>query len=68
MIINGCLSGVNLGYHLTFYYFNQIDIVIDRKDQVINICEMKFSIHPFVIDKKYAENLRNKMGTFQQHT
>lgn len=46
----------------------QIDLVIDRKDQVINLCEMKFSINEFSIDKKYAENLRNKIGTFKQET
>ncbi|MBW8683125.1 hypothetical protein [Chitinophaga rhizophila] len=31
----------------------QIDLVIDRKDDVINVCEMTFSIAPFAIDKKY---------------
>ncbi len=46
----------------------QIDLVIDRKDQVINLCEMKFSINPFSIDMKYAENLRNKLGNFRQET
>ena len=46
----------------------QIDLLIERKDQVINICEMKFSINPFTITKKYAEELRNKVGTFQQET
>lgn len=46
----------------------QIDLVIDRRDQVINVCEMKYSINPFVIDKKYAEELRNKIGTFKTET
>lgn len=46
----------------------QIDLMIDRRDQVINLCEMKFSIHPFVIDKKYAGTLRNKVGSFRQGT
>lgn len=46
----------------------QIDLLIDRKDQVINVCEMKFSISPFVIDKKYSESLRNKLGYFRQAT
>jgi hypothetical protein len=46
----------------------QIDLVIDRRDQVINLCEMKFSINPFVIDPKYAEELRNKIGTFRTET
>lgn len=46
----------------------QVDLYIDRNDSVINLCEMKYSINPFVIDKKYAENLRNKIGVFKQET
>ncbi|MCK5137824.1 MAG: ATP-binding protein [Bacteroidales bacterium] len=46
----------------------QIDLVIDRRDQVINLCEMKYSINPFPIDKRYAEELRNKIGVFRQET
>jgi hypothetical protein len=46
----------------------QIDLLIDRRDQVINLCEMKFSIRPFVIDKAYSENLRQKMGIFKDST
>ncbi len=46
----------------------QIDLVIDRRDQVINLCEMKFSVHPFTINKKYAEELRNKVGQFKEQT
>ncbi len=46
----------------------QIDLVIDRRDQTINLCEMKFSINPFEINKKYAEVLRNKVGTFKAET
>lgn len=29
---------------------------------------MKFSIHPFVIDSKYAGELRNKIGLYQAET
>ncbi len=46
----------------------QIDLLIDRKDRVVNVCEMKFSISPFIIDKKYSENLRNKLSEFRQAT
>jgi uncharacterized protein len=46
----------------------QIDLVIDRRDGVINLCEMKFSIKPFVIDKKYADELRHKIATFREQT
>jgi hypothetical protein len=58
--ISGVQTSVASWYHETA----QIDLLIDRKDQVINLCEMKFSTHPFVIDKKYANNLRNKIGAF----
>ncbi|MEO7312529.1 MAG: ATP-binding protein [Chitinophagaceae bacterium] len=46
----------------------QVDLVIDRRDQVINLCEMKFSINPFLIDKKYDAVLRNKMAAFKKET
>ena len=46
----------------------QIDLVIDRKDHVINLCEIKFSIDPFVISKSYAEQLQHKISTFREET
>ena len=46
----------------------QIDLLIDRSDRVINICEMKFSTKAFTIDKNYAENLRNKLAAFRDET
>lgn len=46
----------------------QIDLVIDRRDQVINLCEAKFSINAFTIDKQYAEELRTKIGVFKDVT
>jgi AAA+ ATPase superfamily predicted ATPase len=46
----------------------QIDLLIDRADHSINICEMKFSTQAFAIDKKYAGELRNKIMAFRQDT
>jgi uncharacterized protein len=46
----------------------QIDLVIDRRDQVINLCEMKFSINEYTIDKTYADVLRNKISLFRSVT
>lgn len=46
----------------------QIDMLIDRRDRVINLCEMKFSVNEFVIDKDYDAILRNRMATFKQET
>jgi uncharacterized protein len=46
----------------------QIDLVIDRKDRVIHLCEMKFSETPFVITKAYSEQLKNKIAVFKAET
>ena len=46
----------------------QIDLVIDRGDRTINICEMKHSVSAFEIDKKYADNLLNKRTVFINET
>lgn len=46
----------------------QIDLVIDRRDFVVNLCEMKFSTALFAIDKKYDAELRNKVATFRAET
>ena len=46
----------------------QIDLLIDRKDQTINVCEIKFSTDNFSITKAYDENLRNKISSFRQET
>jgi len=46
----------------------QIDLLIDRADQSINICEMKFSQSDFSIEKKYAAELENKVKIFKAST
>ena len=46
----------------------QIDMLIDRRDRIINICEMKFSENKFEIDKEYDENLKNKIAVFKEVT
>lgn len=45
----------------------QIDFLIDRRDHVINLCEMKFSISEFAITKEYEVNLRNKIAALQAY-
>ncbi len=45
----------------------QIDLLFDRADHVITLCEIKYSHKPFVIDKAYAQNLKNKIETFERH-
>jgi len=46
----------------------QIDLLIDRDDHVINLCEMKFYNTEFSIDKKYANEIVKKMNTFTERT
>ena len=46
----------------------QIDLLIDRNDQVINLCEMKFTDQPFIITKAYAAQLREKKAVFMNET
>jgi AAA+ ATPase superfamily predicted ATPase len=46
----------------------QIDLLIDRDDRIINLCEMKFHNAPFVINKKEYNNIRNKLFQFRNST
>jgi predicted AAA+ superfamily ATPase len=44
----------------------QIDLLIDRQDMCINLCEMKFSINEFEITKSYAKELQAKIDVFRE--
>jgi AAA+ ATPase superfamily predicted ATPase len=46
----------------------QVDLVIDRADRIVNLCEMKYSGDEFVIDKEYDKKLRNKRSVFASET
>lgn len=46
----------------------QIDLLIDRNDGVINLCEMKYTKAPFQIDASYEANLLNKRARFIEAT
>ena len=46
----------------------QIDLLIDRKDETINICEMKFYNSPFEISKEYEKKLQEKLHIFAEET
>jgi hypothetical protein len=46
----------------------QIDLLIDRNDSCINVCEMKFSQSAFEITKTYAAELSSKLEVFREHT
>lgn len=46
----------------------QVDLVIDRADNVINLCEMKFCQDEFVIDSDYDKRLRERVSVFRKVT
>lgn len=46
----------------------QIDLIIDRKDNSINLCECKFYNTEFIINKDYASKLRNRKQNFIKST
>ena len=46
----------------------QIDLLFDRPDGAITLCEIKCSDKPFSIDKFYAKSLSNKEEIFRKQT
>jgi AAA+ ATPase superfamily predicted ATPase len=46
----------------------QIDLLFDRADSVINLCEIKYSNDAYVITADYAEKLRKKIAAFRYFT
>ncbi len=46
----------------------QIDLLFDREDGVITLCEPKYTNGMFQADKKFARDLMRKMEIFEQRT
>ena len=46
----------------------QIDLVIERSDRVVNLCEMKFSTKQYTITNDYDLKLRQRMSVFAEET
>lgn len=45
----------------------QIDLLFDREDGAIHLCEIKYSLDKFKIDKSYAQSLLTKMDVFEKN-
>lgn len=43
----------------------QIDLVIDRGDKTVNLCEIKFTSTPFAISGEYAQRMVERRETFR---
>jgi AAA+ ATPase superfamily predicted ATPase len=46
----------------------QIDLVIDRNDNAITLCEIKYTDQEYAIEKQYAKNLKKKVEVFKEKT
>jgi hypothetical protein len=46
----------------------QIDLLIERADNTIHLCEIKFWSDTFIVDKNIADNFRHKRSIFNYHT
>ncbi len=46
----------------------QIDLLIDRADDVINICEVKYASDIYAIDAEYAKRLQSRASLFRRVT
>ena len=52
----------------TVWKGGQIDLLIDRKDDVINLCEMKFTGEEYMITADYEKTLRERTALFKHIT
>jgi uncharacterized protein len=46
----------------------QIDLLIDRDDKAINLCEIKWSKQAYIVSKDYATALNNKIALFKHYS
>lgn len=46
----------------------QVDLVLDRDDNVINLCEIKFWNDVYTITRSIEDTLKRKMETFREAT
>ena len=46
----------------------QIDLIIDRNDDIINVCEMKYSKGEYALDATELANMQHRVDAFQQET
>ncbi len=44
---------------------SQIDLIIDRKDRIVNLFEIKFSDKEYAITPEYERQIRNKLANYQ---
>lgn len=55
-----------IGHETEEYPAMQIDLIIDRADGIVNICEMKYTNGPFPISSDYLEELKLRCIRYQK--
>ncbi len=68
--IDGIYSNASSWYHTGTAEMQgaQVDLLLDRADGIINLCEIKFSEQKFTFSKKYADQLKMKVASFKFFT
>ena len=61
------ISGIRTNSYAYYGKEAQIDLVIERGDNVVNLCEMKYTEDEFVITKAYAEKLHQKQAALRKY-
>ena len=46
----------------------QIDLLIDRNDGIINVCEMKYSKGKYALSQEDIERMQNRVNRLQEET
>ena len=57
------IAGISTQTYALYKDGTQIDMVIERPDKVVNLCEMKFTDLPYALTKREAEHLRARTET-----
>jgi uncharacterized protein len=67
LMIGGIMSEASFWFHrgTSDMHGAQIDMLIDRADKVINICEIKYYTDPIVVSKKLIEDISGKITSFR---
>lgn len=66
--ISGIASDICSWQLRTPEHHAQIDLVIDRTDKCIDLCEIKYSDHDFELKKEYVDYLKERRELFRQAT
>lgn len=67
------ISGIHTAYGSWYKAGNnksegaQIDLLLDRSDDTINVCEIKFSNKSYTINKSYSLSLHKRMEIFREN-